>query len=261
VIGARALLDAGIDLATRSGTPADALRAVAGKLATAANKLLGSTDEPPVTAGALFQAAFGPLIEKMDAPAERKASLTDALETVLDQIGDLPVARTRIFFDEPQRQARGSGELFVLVVNPDTCKSPDLIVAACDGKGLKAVAQTPEAVEHARRLWNLWQRLPDTTGATIERARKHPEIGTLAALLLSRHCLHAMAGGDGAEAGSGAKAALARVLAVTEYHRQPRLQKHLDEIEQLRGKLAERIREVLAEALPTDDLDRRSTRP
>jgi pyruvate-ferredoxin/flavodoxin oxidoreductase len=253
-IGARALLDAGIDLATRAGTPADALRAVAGKLSTGVNKLVAS-DDHPTTAGELFEEAFSTLLNKMDAPEDRRASLTEALGAVVAQVGELPVARTRVFFDEPEHQARGSGELFALVVNPDTCKSPELILSACDGKGLKAIEQTPQNIEAARRLWNLWQRLPDTSGATIERARQHPEIGTLGALLLSRHCLHAMAGGDGAEAGSGAKAALARVLAVAEYHRQPRLQKHLQEIETLRGKLSERIREVLAEALPTGDLD------
>jgi pyruvate-ferredoxin/flavodoxin oxidoreductase len=254
VIGARALLDAGIDLATRAGTPADALRAVAGKLSASVNKLVAS-DDTPSTAGALFETAFTTLINKMDAAEDRRASLTEALEAVVARVGELPVARTRFFFDEPERQARGSGELLVLVVNPDTCKSPGLILSACDGKGLKPVDQTPDTIETARRLWNLWQRLPDTSGATIERARQHPEIGTLGALLLSRHCLHAMTGGDGAEAGSGAKAALSRVLAVAEFHRQPRLQKHLAEIETLRSKLADRIREVLAEALPTGDLD------
>jgi pyruvate-ferredoxin/flavodoxin oxidoreductase len=45
------------------------------------------------------------------------------------------------------------------------------------------------------------------------------------------------------------------VLAVAEFHRQPRLQQHLEAIEALRGKLADRIREVLAEALPGSDLD------
>ncbi|MHC4217493.1 MAG: hypothetical protein ACYSU7_03465 [Planctomycetota bacterium] len=255
VIGARALLDAGIDLATRAGTPADALRQVAGKLATGVNKIVAADDAPPATAGALLQAAFAVLMDKTDPPADRRASLTEALEAVVTQVGELPVARTRLFFDEPERQARGSGELFALVVNPDTCKCPQLILSECDGKGLVAIEQTPETLPTARRLWNLWQRLPDTSGATIERARKHPEIGTLGALLLSRHCLHAMSGGDGAEAASGAKAALARVLGVAEFHRQPRLQRHLEEIETLRGTLAERIREVLAEALPTGDLD------
>ncbi|MHC5007522.1 MAG: hypothetical protein ACYTGF_09225, partial [Planctomycetota bacterium] len=195
VIAARALLDAGIDLATRAGTPADALRAVAGKLATGVNKLVAS-DDAPTTARELFETAFTALINKMDVPDDRRASLTDALEAVVGQVGELPVARTRVFFDEPERQAKGSGELFALVVNPDTCKSPELILSACGGKGLKQVSQTPEAIETARRLWNLWQRLPDTSGATIARARQHPEIGTLGALLLSRHCLHAMDAGD-----------------------------------------------------------------
>jgi pyruvate-ferredoxin/flavodoxin oxidoreductase len=73
--------------------------------------------------------------------------------------------------------------------------------------------------------------------------------------MLSRHCQHAMAGGDGAEAGSGAKLALRHCLGLAEYFGQPRQQKFLDEIDSLRRKLADRIHQVLAHALPTSDLD------
>jgi pyruvate-ferredoxin/flavodoxin oxidoreductase len=255
VISARALVDAGINLASARGRPADALRAVAGTLAARANKIVASRDDPPRTAAALLEEAFGAIMEKMDAAAERKAALAEALRAVVDQIGELPLARTPLFFDEPERKSPGSGELFTLAVNPDACKSPGLILARCEGRGLQSLEQTPETLQAARRLWNLWQELPDTSGATIERARQHPDVGPLAALLLSRHCLLAMAGGEGAEAGSGAKLALRQVLAVAEFHLQPRLQKHLKEIDGLRERLAARIREVLAEALPTHDLD------
>jgi pyruvate-ferredoxin/flavodoxin oxidoreductase len=255
VISAESLLNAGIDLANAAGKPADALRAVARKLAARVNKIVAASDKPPAGAGALLEEAWKPLLEKMDAPEARKASLIEALRAVVDEIGDLPVARTRLFFDEPEQRSSGSGELFSLVVNPDTCKSPSVILSACEGRGLKAVRRTVENIEAARRLWDLRQRLPDTAGTTIERARQHPDVGPLAALMLSRHCQSAMAGGDGAEAGSGAKLALRQVLAVAEFHYQPRLQKHLEEIETLRRQLADRIRDVLADALPTKDLD------
>jgi pyruvate/2-oxoacid:ferredoxin oxidoreductase alpha subunit len=238
VISTRALLDCGIALAG-----ADPLRAIAGKLAKQADTLLKSSDDPPRTAGALFHGAFDVVTEKME--AERRTTLSEALGAVVDEVGELPVARTRAF----------PGELFTLAVNPDACKSPQIALAACEGRGLRSEAPTPERPEASRRLWALWQRLPDTSGETIERARTNPAIGTLPALMLSRQCAHAMAGGDGAEAGSGARLALARVLAVAEFHEQPRIQKHLGEIETLRSSLAEHIRETLAAALPTSDLD------
>jgi pyruvate-ferredoxin/flavodoxin oxidoreductase len=252
VISARALLESGIELATERGRAADGLRAVLPKVATRANTLMAD-EAPPATARALFEAALDDVLEKMD--EGRRAAARPAMVAVLDEIGALPVARTPVFFDEPERRQRGTGELFSLVVNPDVCKSPEIVLAACAGRGLRAAPQTDDALADARRLWALWQRLPDTTGATIERVRPHPEVGTLAAIMLSRHCLHAMAGGDGAEAGSGARLALSRVLALAEFSRQPRLQQHLEEITALREKLGERIRATLAEALPTEDLE------
>ncbi len=74
-------------------------------------------------------------------------------------------------------------------------------------------------------------------------------------MMLSRHCLLAMAAGDGSEAGSGAKLALRQVLAASERHLQPYIQQHLDQIEKLRTQLAESVREVMADALPAKDLD------
>jgi pyruvate-ferredoxin/flavodoxin oxidoreductase len=254
VIGPRALLDAGIDLATRAGEAADALRPLASQLAKRMAKLAAG-DAPPISAGELLRTSFEEVAAKLDAPAERREAMAGALNAVLRQIGVLPLAVTDVFFREPERAAPGTGAFLTLAVNPDACKSPELLAARCAGHGLRVEARTPEAVAAAREVYRLWERLPDTPGEVIERARKDERIGTLAAMMLSRHCLHAMAPGDGAEAASGAKLALRQVLAVAEFHGQPRAQKLLGEIETLRTKLADRIQSLLAKALPTADLD------
>ncbi len=253
VISAKALIEAGINLASSKGKPADTLRGVAGRLASRVNKIV-KEDDAPTTAAALLSEAFSWLMERTE-DSDRKASLEEAFKAIVEEVGELPLVHTKVFFDDAERESSGAGELFALVVNPDACKSAEVILAGCQGRGLRAVEQTPERVEAARRLWNLWQQLPDTSGQTIERASRHPDVGPLAAMMLSRHCLLAMAGGDGAEAGSGAKLALRQVLATAEYHLQPRLQQHLQQIESLRQQLAERIRKLLSDALPTSDLD------
>lgn len=252
VISARALIDAGIDLVTEAGGAADALRPIAGKLAKGINKVAVGEDAPRTAAG-LLEAAFGGVVAKMD--DDRRVAAGEALAAVVEQVGEMPLAATDVFFKDAERVKAGSGELFCLVVDPDACKCPELIMATGEGRGLKAVEQTPEAVGKARRLWELWEKLPDTNGATIERLRTLDGFGPLAAMMLSRHCLRAMGAGDGAEAGSGSKLALRQVLGVAEFHLQPRMQKLVGEIEGLRGKLAERIQELLGQALPTADLD------
>lgn len=250
----RALLDAGVDMATRAGDQADALRPALGQLAKRAARM-ATAEDAPASAGELFGAAFEDVLAKMGAPEDRAASLRGAFEAVERQIGGLPIAVTDVFFREIERSSPGAGAFLSLAVNPDACKCPELIAARGAGHGISLGVRTPEAVEAARRVWALWQALPDTSGEIIERARRDERIGTLAAMMLSRHCLHAMAPGDGAEAGSGAKLALRQVLAIAEFHYQPRTQKLVAMINGLRTKLSERIQKQLSAALPTADLD------
>lgn len=249
-ISPKALLDAGIALASEAGRPADALRRIAGKLARRASRIVRDGDGHGL-ASELLTSAYTDVC----AESGSDAALDAALDAVVGEIGDLPLARTGPFFDAAEREASGSGELLALVVNPDAVKSAELLLATCGGRGLRAAPKTGENVAAARRLWALWQRLPDTSGATIRRVAAHPDVGPLAAMLLSRHTALAMAGGDSAEPASGAKLVLRWVLAAAEHHLQPIVQKQLADIEDLRARLAERTRTLLADALPTGDLD------
>jgi pyruvate-ferredoxin/flavodoxin oxidoreductase len=248
----KALLEAGLDLATRAGAQADALRPVIGQLVKRVAKI-AMADTPPTTAGEIFGAAFGDVASKLD--ESRAASIRGAFDAVVAQIGGLPIAVTEAFFRDAEHKAPGSGAFLSLAVNPDACKCPELIGARGAGHGVVLEQRTAGAVERARAGWALWQSLPDTSGEIIERVRKDDRIGPLAAMMLSRHCLHAMAPGDGAEAGSGAKLALRQVLAVAEFHYQPRTQRLVGLINELRGRLSERIQKQLAAALPTADLE------
>lgn len=254
VIGARALLEAGIDLATRAGAQADALRPLVSQIARRINKL-AIAESAPTTAGDLLRTAFSDTSAKSDTPVDRRAAQQAAVDAVIDRIGALPLGVTDVFFRDAERAAPGSGAFLSLVVNPDACKSASLVIARGQGHGLKPVERTPENIEAARKLWSLWQQLPDTSGEIIEKSRQDDRIGPLAAMMLSRHCLHAMTAGDGAEVASGAKLALRQVLAIAEFHGQPRMQRLLGQIEQAQGKLSDRIQSLLAKALPTSDLD------
>lgn len=250
----RELLEAGIDLATRAGEQADALRPLISQLVRRiAKSAMGGSAS--LTAGDYLRAAFGEVIAKADAPEDRKAAQTVAMEAVARQIGALPLAVTDVFFKASERAAPGSGAFLAVVINPDLCQSAELVLARCGGRGLTGVERTSDNLEAARRLWRVWEQLPDTSGQIIERVRSAPGIGALGAMMLSRHCLHAMVGTAAGEAGSGARLALRQVLAVAEYHAQPRLQRLLARIEELQGKLSERIQSLLSKALPTADLD------
>ncbi|MCP4041095.1 MAG: pyruvate ferredoxin oxidoreductase, partial [Gammaproteobacteria bacterium] len=249
-----ALIDTGIRLGG-----GDALRQASSKLAARVCNLGRKGTTTATTGGELLQEAYGWLQEKMPLPDDRKEAMHAAFNQVTDKIGAVPVAFTDPYFHEPEKnQKRDSGLLLTLAVNPDACKGCGLCVAVCEPESLKSVPQDPARLGQAEDLWQLWEQLPDTPSDIIARAGSHPDTGPMEALLLSRHFLFALAGGDGAEPGSGEKLAIRLALAATEYHQWPITHHYLDDIGEVRRQLTRLIRETLADALPTEDLDRLS---
>jgi pyruvate/2-oxoacid:ferredoxin oxidoreductase alpha subunit/ferredoxin len=133
------------------------------------------------------------------------------------------------------------------------CLGCGLCVAACPEGALDAAERDPERVaEHAER-WRAWEALPDTEGATLARAAEHPEVGPLAAALLTRHCAQAQVGGGDLEPGSGERLAARLVTSLVESHAQRRMATSLKALEASRDKLDAKLRERLGEGLAAAD--------
>lgn len=187
--------------------------------------------------------------------ADHRTAVASACDALLQKLGPLPLAITAPLFHEREAQRPGTGALLALIVDPDTCKGCGLCLTACHPGALSAAAQDDQRIADARRLMRLWEQLPDTPSTTIDSLRGHPILGALAPILLSRHCLLALAGGDGAEAGSGEKALVRLLLAVTEFMQKPSINRLLEETAALRQAVMGLIRDTLADPLPTHDLD------
>lgn len=251
VITPKALLDAGMELARKAGSPADALRPVLNKLVKAMHGLIRKSGGPPETAGALIQLAY----EETARSGGVSGDVTTAISAVIDAVGELPIARTNAFYDDAELEKTGTGALLSIAVDPDACRSPRLIHEACGRRGVRLVDRTQIEVEKAKRIWTLWQSMPDVPAETIERVAKHEDVGPLAAAMLSRHCRFSLAAGDHAEPASGARIALSRILALTERTLQPHVASLLDRINRQRSALGDRIREQMTSAMPEFELD------
>jgi pyruvate-ferredoxin/flavodoxin oxidoreductase len=175
-----------------------------------------------------------------DADVESTAAAFCALEPV----------PTRPFFHEPEDEKQGAGELLVLAVDPQTCVGCGLCVRACPEQALTAVERSAEGAAGMLERRRSWEALPDTSGASLQRAASHPELGLLPAVLLSRHCAQSQAGGGAAaEPGCGQRLAGRLVTALAEHHAQRRVAATLKRIEELRESLAQGLRGALAESL------------
>lgn len=247
-ISIRALLEAGIRMAC-----AEPLRPVLGQLARHLAKR--AKNGPPASFDGLLEDTFGAFAEKANYPPERDASMRSAFQGLRDQIGVLPVAITEPFFHVREAQQPGQGVLLALAIDPHTCKGCGLCINACDPQALFQNDQGSESADRALRVIRLWEQLPDTPGDTIADLLRDRSLTPLAALLLSRHCLLALAGGDGAEPGSGEKAGVRLVLAITEFLQQPLVNQLLEEIKEVQQGLKTLIRTLLIDTLPIHDLD------
>ncbi|MGB5491065.1 MAG: 4Fe-4S binding protein, partial [Woeseiaceae bacterium] len=249
-----ALIDAGI-----KRTGAEAVRQVANKLGSriiASNKAShkAGTEVAP-TFGHMLDESFIWLEEKMPLPDERKQAIREGIESIGDKLGALPVAVTEPFFLKPESERKGSAELLSLVINPDACKACGLCISSCEPNALSAQEQDEEVLHQARERWSTWAATPDTAAETLERAADDPVIGRMAAILLSRYCQFALAGGDPAESGSGEKMAVRLMLATTEYHQQPLVQRFAKSLLDAGEAVNALLNETLSGTLAVDDLD------
>jgi len=245
-----ALIDAGI-----KQTGADAVRQVASKLVSRIISSNKKADDVPPTFGQLLNDAYAWLNDKMPLPEDRKQAIQDGIAGIDDALGALPVALTKPFFFDAEAQKKDSAELLSLVVNPEACKACGICVNSCEPEALRTVEQDAASLKQARELWSVFSATPDTSSETLERVAKNPDIGAMAATLLSRYCQFALAGGDHAEAGSGEKMAVKLALSTTEFHQQPLVQRFAKTLAEAGESVSALINETLSSTFAVEDLD------
>ncbi len=245
-----ALIDAGI-----KRTGAESVRQVAGKLASriiAENK---KAEEVAPTFGQMLDGAFSWLEDKMPLPDERKQAIREGIGGIKEEIGALPVSVTTPFFHDAEAHKKDGAELLSLVVNPDACKACGICIANCEPDALRARDQDKGSLATAREHWSTWTRSPDTAAETLERMAENSDIGVMSAILLSRYCQFALAGGDRAEAGSGEKMAVRLMLSATEFHQQPLARRFAESLAEAGESVSSLIQDTLSTTLDVDDLD------
>jgi len=245
-----ALIDAGIN---RTG--ADAVRQVASKLASRIVSSNKKADDVAPTFGQLLDDAYAWLNDKMPLPEERKQAIQKGIDGIGAALGALPVAVTTPFFFDAEAKKKDSAELLSVVINPEACKACGICVSNCEPEALRAGEQDAASLEQARELWSVFSATPDTPSETLERVAENPEIGAMAAILLSRYCQFALAGGDHAEAGSGEKMAVKLALSATEFHQQPLVQRFAKTLFEAGESVSALINETLSSTFAVEDLD------
>lgn len=241
------IVRAGMGLVSSSGGSADALTPLVGAFSKAVHRAALSAERSPETVREACASAYASVAGKLE--ADRRAAVDSAFDAVMRAIGDLPIARTPALFDAREQERAGSGAFLIIGFDPDRCADGGAAAGEGIGHGLRLVERTAETLEQARALRAMFDALPDTPAEIAAL------LGSAGSALMNRAGESALTGGDDGEPGSGSRLALRLVLAGFEAELSGRFARLSEEVEGLRTRLGTAIHEILAGAVPDDDLD------
>ncbi|MGL1887654.1 MAG: 2-oxoacid:acceptor oxidoreductase family protein [Reichenbachiella sp.] len=181
--------------------------------------------------------------------------LAKELEWFQGELGDFKFALTRPYFDLHEKKEEGSGGLFSITVNPQTCKGCMECVEVCNDDALRIVPQTEGSVATLRKDWSLWMDLPNTPKQFNRIDDLEEKIGPLETILLNKEAYLNFASGDGACLGCSEKTVVHLFTATIESLMQPRVEKHLKHLEDLTQKLEKHIQLKLMNTVNVADAD------
>jgi pyruvate/2-oxoacid:ferredoxin oxidoreductase alpha subunit/ferredoxin len=254
VIGVEGLMKSGIDIASSKGATITKLTPMLKNLAKVAAKIIGDADI--TTVADFLPAAFESLATQMNLDGEKLDAAQSEFNLVLTEIGKLPVAVTDTFFNQPNAQEQGSGELFSLAVNPSSCTGCGICAQVSDAISMEA--QETENLAKITEQFKLWEQLPDTSGETINRLVHDDNYSSLSAMLLSRSYFMSMSGASNSESDNPYKTLLHIVTATTESVVQPKIVSQIKRIDELIDSLSENVHKKLSQSLPKENLEQLS---
>ncbi|GBG13141.1 pyruvate-ferredoxin/flavodoxin oxidoreductase [Novimethylophilus kurashikiensis] len=190
-----------------------------------------------------------------EAPEEEREKLAAEFGLFRETIGDFQFSITKPYYTNKEKKAKGSGGLFSITINPYACKSCELCVQVCEDDALKMVTQTEESTEKLRREWDFWTELPTTPQEYSRIDNLDEKIGALETLLLDKHNYGSMVGGDGACLGCGEKTAIHLFTSTVSALMQPRVEKHMEKVDELIARLEKHIRMKVTESVDFSDTD------
>ncbi|MDO9602286.1 MAG: 2-oxoacid:acceptor oxidoreductase family protein, partial [Rhodocyclaceae bacterium] len=231
-----------------AGTPTRFLRRAA---RTVEKKLRGMIEGDGVAVRPLIDQAIAATVA--EAPADDREKMAAEFKLFTARIGDFAFGTTKPYWTQKEKQAKGSGGLFSIAVNPYTCKGCVLCVTVCEDDALKMVTQTEESVERLRQDWGFWLELPTTPKEYSRIDSLDEKIGALETLLLDKHNYSSMNCGDGACLGCGEKTALHLFTSTVTALMQPRVKVFVEKLDGLIARLEQHLRMKLASAVDLTD--------
>ncbi len=185
----------------------------------------------------------------------KDSRFSEELTWFREELGDFQFALTRPYYDLPEKKEAGSGGLFSITINPNTCKGCMECVEVCGDDALRPIIQTEGSIARLRKEWDFWGDLPTTPDKYNRIDDLEEKIGPLESILLKKEAYQSFASGDGACLGCSEKSVIHLFVATVESLMQPRIRKHVTYLGELIEKLEKHIQLTLLDTVKVTDTD------
>ncbi len=203
---------------------------------------------------ALVDRAIDDVLSESDLMGEQKDKLENEFLFFKEALADFRFAITKPYWTAKEKKSKGSGGLFSIAVNPYTCKGCMLCIEVCDDGALVEEKQDEKAIRRLRDEWDFWLKLPSTSKQFSRIDDLDEKIGALQTLLLDKKSYNSMVCGDGACLGCGEKTIIHLFTSTVTALMQPRIQRHLKQLDDQINQLEKHIRLKLSEGLDLSDI-------
>jgi len=156
---------------------------------------------------------FHEIVATAAAPAATDPVMAKVVDRLVATLATYPVARTRPFFDSPERDEPGTGGLFAATVDPWKCTGCLECVEVCGPGALTAIDQEEDVLGTLQERFAFMTALPNTPERFVEGSDE-PD-GDIKRLMLDHDNFYATTGGHGGCRGCGEVTAIRLVTSTS----------------------------------------------
>ncbi len=247
-----AIFDTAVKRARKHGHELRHLPKATRAVARTFRELVAEVNETGPIAG-LIDEAIDKSIATSGLEGDEQKRLVEEMAILREELDGFRFALSRPYWSVPEKREAGAGGLLSITVNPYTCKGCMECVEVCEDDALRPLRQTGASVEKLRRNWDFWLDLPNTPAKYGRIDDLEQGIGALETILLDKANYLAFSSGDGACLGCSEKTVLHLFTATVEALMQPRVARHVAELDDLIGQLEKHIQMKLVSELDVTD--------
>ncbi|HWJ06344.1 MAG TPA: 2-oxoacid:acceptor oxidoreductase family protein [Steroidobacteraceae bacterium] len=159
------------------------------------------------------------------------AAVRRGLQQLAATLKTFPVARTKPFFDAPEKERPGSGGLYSVAVDPWKCSGCMECVDVCGPGALQPCVQDELVLDELQERFEFLSRTPDTPARFVQDAVSAG--GDIKRMMLDRSNYYATTGGHGACRGCGEVTAIRLVTSMNHAIHAQRRKAHVAELARL----------------------------